>query len=99
MGTIGTQPSPAQANSQIGNLAVQLRNTFDSLDDFILWFNTHNDVADIETEFGLSSADAQTMQATVGNLQTLVSIFKGQAVAQALPFDFRTNSAILWGGV
>lgn len=93
---IGTQATPAQLNSQIGNIALALRNDFASLVNFVTWFNTQNTQAEIETNFGLSPADATTMQAAVGNLQTLMEVYAGTAATAE--FDFRDNSAILWGG-
>jgi hypothetical protein len=93
---IGTQATPAQLNSQIGNIALALRNDFANLVNFVTWFNTQNTQAAIETNFGLSAADALTMQAAVGNLQTLMNVYSGAAATAA--FDFRDNSAILWGG-
>jgi hypothetical protein len=93
---IGTQSTPAQLNSQIGNIALALRNDFANLANFVDWFNTQNTLAAIETNFGLSPADAATMQSAVGNLQTLMNIYAGTAAPAE--FDYRDNSAILWGG-
>jgi hypothetical protein len=94
---IGNQATPAQLNSQIGNIALALRGDFAALVNFVTWFNTQNTQAAIETNFGLSPADALTMQAVVGNLQTLSEIYAGTA-EPAAAFDYRDNSAILWGG-
>jgi hypothetical protein len=94
---IGNQSTPAQLNSQIGNIALALRNDFSNLANFIAWFNTQNTLAAIESNFGLSAADAATMQSSVGNLQTLLGVWLGTASTNN--FDYKDSSAILWGGL
>jgi hypothetical protein len=98
---IGNIPTPAQANQQIGNIVLGLRNNFQSLSDFVAWFNaTCNTLALVESVFGLSAADAATMQAVVGNLGSFLEIWDGVTyTGPALPFNFQVNSAVLWGGV
>jgi hypothetical protein len=88
--------TPGSLNATAGNLVVAIRNDMDRLADFITWFNTLQ-LADIETLFGLSAADAATMQATIGNHGTLLALYNGTATLAAA-LNFRANGAPLWGG-
>ena len=87
---------PATLILKLNNMTVTLRDTFHQIDLFSQWLSTLQ-VADIETEFNVSAADAAVIQSTVGNLENLSKVYRGLS-AQAAAFDFMDNSSALWGG-
>lgn len=87
---------PASLNSQLMTMTTELRDTFQRIQNTSQWLSNFQ-IADIQTLYNVSAADAAVIQSTVGNLATLNRVYTGQA-AQTAAFDFRTNSSAVWGG-
>jgi hypothetical protein len=101
--SLGLSTSPGQLNSQVGSLAVQLRDLMENIGDFAQWFSSLT-LADVETEFGLSSTDAATMQTLVAYFSNVYGVYNGtiqqggSGGTGAILFDFNDALSVLWGG-
>ena len=87
---------PASLNQALMTMAVTLRDTFQDIENFYSWLSNYQ-IADIQTLFNVSTADAAVIQSTVGNLATLNRVYKGLAI-QNPAFNFHDNSSAVWGG-
>lgn len=94
----GIQASTASVNQQAGQIAVNLRNTFQQVISLNAWITAIGGAAGLVT-LGFTQADAQVIVSTYANLAALAAIYQGQPQStEALPFNFETNSNLLWGG-
>lgn len=92
----GNQPTVAQVNATAGGFATQLRSLFQGVQNFQAWLSSYGGAAALET-LGFTSPDAATIVSTIGNLNTLASIYAGTATQPAV-FNYEANSSALWGG-
>ena len=103
--TIGNTQSatPSQLNQQVGNMAIQLRNLMSTIDNFTQWFASLT-LADVETLFGLSQTDSQTMQTMIAYFNNVSGVYNGtiqqggSGGTGAILFDFNDALSPLWGG-
>ncbi len=86
----------AALNAELMTMATGLRDLFQQVDNVYKWLSNYQ-IADIQTLYNVSAADAAIIQSTVGNLATLNHVYTGQAT-QTPAFDFRSNSSAVWGG-
>lgn len=91
----GIQPTQGQVNQNAGQIAVNLRNLMQQIQNFQAWIATQG-AAGLEA-LGFTAGDAATMISTIGNLNTLASIYQGTAT-QPAAFNYEANSNALWGG-
>lgn len=94
--TAGNQPTVNSVNSQVAQMAVALRNDFQTLLNWSAWLNTVG--ATGLQAIGFTPGDANTIVAAIGNLADLAGIYQGLAAQIALPFNFEDNTSSLWGG-
>jgi hypothetical protein len=101
--TLGNATSPGQLNAQVGSFATQLRDLLTDIGNFTLWFSGLA-LTDVETLFGLSAADAATMQTKVAYLANINGVYMG-TIQQggtggtgAILFNFNSGLSSLWGG-
>ena len=87
---------PASLALRLSNYTTGLRDLFDKIDDFSQWLSNLQ-IADIETAFNVSAADAAVIQSTVGNLESLSKAYQGLGTITPA-FNFKANSSALWGG-
>jgi hypothetical protein len=92
----GDQPSVAQVNATVGGFATQLRALFQGIQNFEAWLSAYGGAAALQT-LGFTSGEASTIVSTMGNLNTLASIYTGTATQPAV-FNYEANSNALWGG-
>jgi hypothetical protein len=91
----GFQPNQAQVNQNAGQIAVSVRNIMQQVQNFQAWVSTQG-AAGLEA-LGFTAADAATVISTIGNLNTLASVYAGTATQPAV-FNYEANSNALWGG-
>jgi len=91
----GVQPTQAQINQNAGALALNLRVAMQAIVNFQAWLAATQTAATLEA-LGFTPADAATLISTMGNLNTLASIYAGGAPGAA--FNYEANSNALWGG-
>lgn len=97
--------NPAQLNATAANMALQLRNLMTSIRNFQQWFSQLS-TGDVESLFGLSAADAATMQTMINYMYNVAGVYYGtvfqggDGTANSLPikFNFDNGLSILWGG-
>jgi multidrug resistance efflux pump len=94
--TAGNQPTVASVNSQAGAMAVSLRTLMQQIQNFEAWLSAYGGATAL-TALGFTSGDAATIVSTIGNLNTLASIYAGTATQPAV-FNYEANSNALWGG-
>ena len=94
--TAGIQPNLGNINQQLGQLAINLRNDFQSVVNFNNWL-TANGGASFLQELGMTEVDANTVVSTYGNLAVLAGIWLGVGTQQA-EFNYYANTEALWGG-
>jgi hypothetical protein len=94
--TAGNQPSVAGVNSTAGALSTQLRTLFQQIQNFQAWLSAYGG-ANALTALGFTAADSATIVSTIGNLNTLASVYAGTATQPAV-FNYEANSNALWGG-
>lgn len=92
----GIQPNLGLLNNQIGQLAINLRNDFQSVLNFNNWLTAAGGATFLEG-LGMSSEDAATVVSTYGNLAVLAGIWLGMGTQQA-EFNYYANTEGLWGG-
>lgn len=88
--------NPATLNATVGQLATSWRTLSQQTKDFVTWANALT-LAQIETLFGLSAADAATMQTFLGWLTNLEGVYFGTAIVNPA-FNFDNALSIAWGG-
>jgi hypothetical protein len=93
--TAGNQPTVAGVNATAGGLATQLRTLMQQIQNFEAWLSAYGGATAL-TALGFTSGDAATIVSTIGNLNTLASIYAGGAPGAA--FNYEANSNALWGG-
>lgn len=93
----GIQPNLGIINQSAGVMATALRDLFAGIINFNDWLNSFGGAAELESQLQMSTADAQVLVATFGNLANLAAIYQG---TQNLPvsFNYMANSELLWGG-
>ena len=94
--TAGNQPTVAGVNATAGGLATQLRTLMQQIQNFEAWLSAYGGANALTANLGFSAADAATIVSTIGNLNTLASIYAGGAPGAA--FNYEANSNALWGG-
>jgi len=92
----GNQASQAQVNATTGGFATQLRTLFHQIQDFEAWLSAAGGATEL-TALGFSTGDAAVIVSTIGNLNTLASVYQGTAT-QPVAFNYQANSNALWGG-
>jgi hypothetical protein len=92
----GIQPTQAQVNANAGGLALNLRAAMQAIVNFQAWLSATQTAATLEA-LGFTPGDAATLISSVGNLNTLASIYQGTATQPAV-FNYEANSNALWGG-
>jgi hypothetical protein len=92
----GIQASVAQVNATVGGFATQLRTTFGQIQNFQAWLAASGGASEL-TGLGFTAGDAATVVSTIGNLNTLASVYQGTATQPSL-FNYQANSNALWGG-
>jgi hypothetical protein len=92
----GIQPSLAIINQQIGGITLGLRGDFQAVLNFNNWLTSVGGATYLEG-LGMSTADAQTVVSTYGNLAVLAGIWLGQGTQQNA-FNYYANTEALWGG-
>jgi hypothetical protein len=93
--TAGNQPTVAGVNATAGGLATQLRTLMQQIQNFEAWLSAYGGATAL-TALGFTSTDAAVIVSTIGNLNTLASIYAGGAPGAA--FNYEANSNALWGG-
>jgi hypothetical protein len=93
--TAGNQTSVANVNATAGGFATQLRIIFQGIQNFEAWLSAQGGATAL-TALGFTSTDAAVIVSTIGNLNTLASIYAGGAPGAA--FNYEANSNALWGG-
>ena len=95
--------TPADLNSQVGQIVVNLRNWAISAKDFVLWFNSLT-LAEVQAEFGVDAPTATTLQTLMSYVSTVYGVYFGDVQqggsggTGAILFDFNNAFAALWGG-
>jgi hypothetical protein len=89
------QTTSDQVNTQLGQLALQLRNTCRSIVNFSEWANTWG-TAGLEG-IGFSADDAQAVLNACGLLANVAGVFFGTAT-QGANYDFDNAVSTLYGG-
>ena len=89
-------PNPGNFQQQISQAVVNLRNDFQTIANLNSYITAQGGATFLTSIIGLSSADASTVVATLGNLAALAATYEGGTPGAAL--DYRSNSEPLWGG-
>lgn len=91
-------PNPAAYQAQISLNVVTLRNAFQALVNMNAYITASGGAAFLTSQIAMSAADAATTISTLGNLNTLASVYNGAAI-QATEFNYNENGEALWGGI
>jgi hypothetical protein len=97
---IGFPQDLSDLNSQLGGVAVAVREALRNAQRLQLQIAAVPDATFLAAPYNMAQADINTMRSAIGDLNDLGNVFQGVASTHLTgTYDYRTFSKLLWGFV
>ena len=98
--TVGFPQTLTDLNSQLGGVAVGVREALRNAQRLQLQIAAIPDATFLAAPYAMAQADINTMRSAITDLNDLAGVFQGSASAHLTgTYDYRTFSKLLWGFV
>jgi len=98
--TVGFPQGLNDLNSQLGGVAVGVRESLRNAQRLQLQIAAITDATFLAAPYALAQGDINTFRSAIGDLNDLAGVFQGSASSHLTgTYDYRTFSKLLWGFV